>query len=89
MPGPDPNSLWIEHDGERYIVNFESYFWTGNNGNRRARAFSMPRRLSKRTWRCLCCGDDLPEYVRSDAIYCRESCRKRAARSRRKVAIEQ
>lgn len=88
MPCPDPHALWIEkHDG-RAVVSFQSYFWTGNEGNRKARAVAILKRLALGKWFCRWCGDDLPDHLRADAIYCRESCRKRAARSRRKNACE-
>jgi hypothetical protein len=87
MPGPDPHSLWIEDLGPvRARVSFEAYDWTGNSGNRRARAIAILRRLYRGTWSCRWCGDDLPDYVRADALYCREGCRKRAARERRQIA---
>jgi len=70
-------------------VSFQSYFRTGNNGNRKARAVAILKRLAQGKWFCRWCGDDLPDHLRADAIYCRESCRKRAARSRRNDAIEQ
>ena len=84
MPGPDPHALWIESNEPPYRVSFQAYLWTGNNGNRKARAIAILRRLHWGTWRCRWCGNELPDYLRTDALYCRESCRKRAARWRRK-----
>jgi 3-carboxy-cis,cis-muconate cycloisomerase len=49
----------------------------------RKRAMAILRRLHWATWRCRWCGDDLPDHVRADALYCREACRKKAARERR------
>ena len=83
MPGPDPHALWIENDHPPYTVTYQAYLWTGNNGNRKARAIAMLRRLARGTWRCLWCREMLPDYVRVDARYCNERCRKRAARWRR------
>lgn len=83
MPGPDPHAFWIERAEPPYSVCFQAYFWTGNNGNRKARAIAILRRLYRRDWFCRWCGDDLPDYVRADALYCGESCRKKAARDRR------
>ena len=84
MPGPDPHTLWIDDDDPgRPAVSWQPYFWTGNNGNRRNRAIAILKRLRRGTWRCLLCGDDLPEYLRADAVYCSTGCRKRAARERR------
>jgi len=83
MPGPDPDSLWIEEDADRPTVTFQAYFWTGNNGNRRKRAVAMLRRLAHGDWKCRWCSDALPDWRRVDARYCGESCRKKAARWRR------
>lgn len=84
MPGPDPHSLWIdEYDPRRPCVSFQPYFWTGNAGNRRARTLAILRRLKLGDWFCRWCGETLPDYVRADALYCREGCRKAAARRRR------
>lgn len=88
MPCPDPHALWIEKRDGRTVVSFQSYFWTGNEGNRKARAVAILKRLAQGKWFCLWCGDDLYDHLRADAIYCRESCRKHAARSRRKDTIE-
>ena len=84
MPGPDSFALWVEQGDGRPVVSFQAYFWTGKNGIRKVRAVSILRRLTRGTWCCRWCGDDLPDYLRADALYCRESCRKRAARQRRK-----
>jgi len=83
MPGPDPHALWIDDEADRPRVLFQAYFWTGNSGNRKARAAALLRRLQRGDWYCRCCGDPLPDYLRADARYCREACRKRAARGRR------
>ena len=82
MPGPDPNTLWIEDCGGRLVVNFQAYFWTGNVGNRKARASAILRRVQSGDWHCRWCRDDLPEWRRADALYCCEGCRKRARRKR-------
>jgi len=83
MPGPAPQSLWIE-DGPNggFSIYFEKYFWTGKAGHRAARATTIARRLKAKTWRCLWCRDDLPAWRRADAQYCCDGCRKRAARAR-------
>lgn len=83
MPGPDPERLWTEETDTGFRVCWQAYDWTGNNGNRRKRAMAILRRLNRGTWRCRWCSDDLPDHVRADALYCRESCRKKAARDRR------
>jgi len=46
MSGPDPHDLWIDDDDPaRPVVSFQHYFWTGNRGNRQARASAILRRL--------------------------------------------
>lgn len=83
MPGPDPQALWIDSHEPPYRVCHQAYFWTGNNGNRKARAIAILRRLTFGTWRCRWCRADLPDWRRADTRYCCESCRKKAARERR------
>lgn len=85
MPGPDPDTLWFERDSGHITVSYERYLWSGNDGNRKARAIAMLKRLMRNNWRCQWCGDELPAWRRTDAQYCRERCRKKAARSRRIV----
>lgn len=85
MPGPDPHRLWIESGEPPYRVCHQAYDWTGNNGNRGQRAFTMLRRLARGDWVCRWCGDALPDWRRVDARYCREACRKAAARARKAV----
>ena len=88
MPGPDPNAVWLERHERRVTATFEAYFWTGNAGHRQARAMAILRRWQRRDWFCRWCGDDLPDWRRADAHFCRESCRKKAARARR-LGVEQ
>jgi len=87
MPGPDPDALWIESDERPYRVSYQAYFWTGNNGNRKARAIAMLQRLARHDWKCRWCSEPLPDWRRVDAQYCREQCRKRAARWRRECRV--
>ena len=84
ISGPDPHVLWIESDEPPYSVAYQAYLWTGIKGNRKARAIAMVRRLALGTWRCLWCREMLPDYLRADARYCNDRCRKQAARARRK-----
>lgn len=88
MPAPNPHELWIEEEGpERPVVSFLNYFWTNNRGNRKARAIAMAKRLSRRDWACKLCGDPIADFKRVDARYCRETCRKKAARLRQELAL--
>jgi hypothetical protein len=90
MPGPDPHRLWIEDASPSAArVWWQAYDWTGNAGHRRARAKAILRRLRRGKWCCRWCGDALPDYVRADALYCREACRKRAARQKRAARLSQ
>ena len=84
MPGPGPHELWIDdNDPARAVVSFQHYFWTGNRGNRHARANAIVRRLRWDDWPCRWCGETLPDFKPADALYCCEGCRKSAARRRR------
>lgn len=85
MPGPDPHAVWFEEYDGRLLASFEPYFWTGNVGNRKARAIAILKRIAWHDWFCRWCGNDLPEWRRADALYCSEGCRKRAARYRRRA----
>lgn len=84
MPGPDPEGVWIEDDGRVWLEILP----TTNRKHRIARCRAIARRLRLFVWRCEWCGDPLPLERRADARYCRESCRKRAARLRRKRWLE-
>ena len=84
MPGPDPNSIWLELGyGCRYIM-YHRYLSTGQAGNRKKRVERLAKRMAKGDWICRWCKDPLPLWRRVDALYCRESCRKRAVRGRQK-----
>jgi hypothetical protein len=83
MPGPNPKALWFEEWDGSLLATYECYYGTGNAGNRKARALAILNRIKRATWRCSWCADDLPVWRRADAMYCREGCRKKAARGRR------
>jgi len=83
MPGPDPHAMWFERHEGRITASYYRYLWSGQEAHREARACSILRRMAKGDWRCRWCGDALPDWRRSDARYCRETCRKKAARWRR------
>ena len=83
MPGPDPKGLWIEREGGRPSAFFHAYGWDGKARHRKRRAETILRRIASRTWRCAWCNAPLPDWRRADAEFCREGCRKRAARARR------
>ncbi len=84
MPAPEPVTFWIEEiEPGRYMAYYERHFWTGKAGNRARRAEVILGRYVRGTWRCAWCGDELHTDKRADARYCREHCRKAAARQRR------
>jgi hypothetical protein len=88
MPGPDPFGIHVyEHEDGRFGVTAE--LWHHNKGGqswgaRKQRAQVIAQRLQWKTWRCDWCDGPIPTYKRLDARYCRERCRKAAARIRRK-----
>lgn len=84
MPAPDPEGVWYEVEPGTIRV-FACRLWLTNPGNRDARAMSIAENLHRNGWRCEWCGDSIPAFRRSDARYCREGCRKRAARLSRSV----
>ena len=84
MPGPDPDTLWIEFEEGRWRATFECYFGTGNKANRQKRAIVIALRMARGDWVCRWCGGELPIWRRADARYCCEGCRKRAVRAAKK-----
>ena len=89
MPAPDPHGLiYDETQGGQPRVVAElwasSAFFAGNPRHRKARAQRVLGNLQAGGWCCPWCGDFVPIYRRADAVYCREACRKRAAKARRK-----
>jgi hypothetical protein len=84
MPGPDPEGVWIDD-----CAGMVTALWpTTNRKHRFARLRAIERRMRLGLWRCAWCGGPLPLERRADAQYCGESCRKRAARGRRKRWLE-
>ncbi len=84
MPGPDPHSIRFEPALGGSVLTYYRYFGTGKAGNRKKRVAMIGERLSRGDWNCRWCLDPMPIWRRVDALYCREGCRKRAARSRKK-----
>ena len=89
MPAPDPFGLsYGETATGQPIVMAEIWgsrarpFFEGNPKHRKARAAAVLRRLRCDGWICRDCGEPVPMFRRADADYCREGCRKRAARRR-------
>ena len=88
MPGPDPFGIYVEEreDGSFTVT---AQLWARNKGGqswgaRIRRQREIAERLYFDAWRCDWCDGPIPIYKRLDAHYCREVCRKAAARARRK-----
>lgn len=82
MPAPDPHGVTIEKTpGGGWNLLIETFMFSGRT-QRKARAMRMMRNLRRNGWCCEWCGGPVPEFRRADARYCREGCRKRAARAR-------
>ncbi len=83
MPGPDPKGLHIEeHEDGSWTVTAE--IWQESNRRARiARLQAVARNMKRNRWVCERCRAPVPTFRRADARYCREGCRKRAARERR------
>ena len=90
MPGPDPFGIWYDESatGQPIVVaeiwgSRNRPYFDGNPKHRNARAAAVLRRLRRDGWTCAECGEPVPMFRRADADYCREACRKKAARRRR------
>jgi hypothetical protein len=84
MPEPDPHGIEPAENWPRGVLVY--HFLCGNKRHRNARAQRIllnARRGGGGEWSCRECGDPVPFTRRADAIYCREGCRKKAARRRR------
>ncbi len=82
MPEPDPHGVEPGNNGPLSLS--VSFFFCQNKKNRLARAKRILRNMHWGDWCCPECGGYVPLSRRADAVYCREACRKRAARQRRK-----
>lgn len=83
MPAPDPDGIEPGWDSPLSVM---VYHWPcQSRKHRNARARRILQNLRRGGWCCLECGDPVPFMRRADAVYCREGCRKRAARARKAV----
>lgn len=86
MPEPNPHSVWIEReDGSTTLSYLRFNFFTGRIADHEPRAKKLAQRIIEGSWVCRWCSCELQHWRRSDAHYCSEHCRKKAARSRRRV----
>ncbi|HVG48194.1 MAG TPA: hypothetical protein VM899_08695 [Rubellimicrobium sp.] len=83
MPAPDPNAVWIEEGWDGRLTATYEVFLITNRAARKARAVAMLRNVQRGGWLCCWCSEPVPHFRRTDARFCGESCRKKAARSRR------
>ena len=90
MPCPDPDAIdygdtWPDRPAVQVSHSAATILGGGNPRHRLDRAKRIFRKLASwRGWACRWCGGQVPLFRRADAIYCSESCRKRAAQKRRK-----
>lgn len=82
MPEPDPFGVEIEEREDGTVAATYHVWGCGNVRHRKARAVALIRNIKRDGWRCAWCDAPIPEFRRADARYCREGCRKAAARSR-------
>ena len=80
----DPSGLDIEEREDGSFSITAEIWWHGNKRHRIARMKAVMRRIARDGWRCRECGEKVPLYRPANAIYCREACRKKAARARRR-----
>ncbi|MCC0071102.1 MAG: hypothetical protein H6897_14395 [Rhodobacteraceae bacterium] len=94
MPAPDPFGLHYDEtpDGRPMIKSeiwpSDGMFAKGNRRHRLARAKAVVRKLTLNGWACRECGGHVPLTRRADAVYCGESCRKRAKRKRQALETD-
>jgi hypothetical protein len=81
MPEPDPHGIEPAENWPRGVL--VSHFLCGNRRHRKARAQRILQNARWGEWSCRECGEPVPFSRRADARYCREACRKKAARQRK------
>jgi hypothetical protein len=83
MPAPDPQGLDIdEKDDGSFTITCEVWPY-GNRRVRIARMIAVSRNISRHGWKCHWCRDPIALFKRTDAQFCSDGCRKRAAHQRR------
>ena len=83
MPEPDPHGVRIEHYDDGSWTTICEAWPEGNRRHRIARMLRIARLERGSGWRCSWCRGEMPLFRRTDARFCGEGCRKRAARERR------
>jgi hypothetical protein len=86
MPEPEYGGIEIEeYEGGGYTLFISSaVLGKGNMKHRRARAQAIDQNMRWGRWCCWHCRQPVPVHKRADARFCGESCRKKAARLRRR-----
>lgn len=98
MGAPDPDAVFdVFEEDDRWVVRFNHrvgptafWPWESNVGgnerrNRLNRATAIARNVARDGWVCLVCGGEIGFHKRADALYCRERCKRAAARMRRDI----
>lgn len=81
MSEPEPRGI---EPGDNWPRTVLVHLWPcGHKRHRKARARRVLKNARWGEWTCRQCLDPVPFTRRADAVYCRERCRKRAARSRK------
>ena len=82
MPARNETLIWLEVcDPPNVRITYGHYPW--QNKTQIGRRVDRLCQKYARGWHCKYCGDLMPVWKRTDAEYCKESCRKLAARKRR------
>ncbi len=82
MPEPDPDGI---APGENWPKGVLVQQWfCGNKRHRLARARRILENARWGEWSCRECREPVPMFRRADAVFCREACRKSAARRRKR-----
>ncbi|WP_162946755.1 hypothetical protein [Ruegeria sp. EL01] len=82
----DRADIWIEELDPPFVRMGHSV-WPWQTATRISRRAAALGRNYSRGWHCAYCGELMPEWKRIDAKYCKEGCRKMAARKRRERKI--
>lgn len=82
MRSYDECLIWIEEmDPPNVRLTWSVFPWQ-NSTHVRRRAERLVHKYA-RGWHCQRCGELMPVWKRTDALYCDERCRKKSARERR------
>lgn len=92
MPAPDPfaievadnGNVWYSYRvGPSWLFPFGAKLGSNEKRNRDNRARAIAMNIRRDNWLCRWCGAEIGLHKRADAIFCREGCKRAAARARR------